>query len=159
VRPFVTWREAVRRGVVSGSIASVLSSLALAVCGKREGSTAMGPINGPSQWAWGERAARVRRVTWRHTALGYAIHHLMSIGWATLHEKHLARPANDANLRSRLATGALTAATAAFVDYRVVPRRFGPGFEKQLGRVSLVAVYAAFALGLALGRSAGRGRP
>jgi hypothetical protein len=159
VRPFVTWREAARRGVASGTIASVLSSLALAICGKREAGTAAGPLNGPSQWAWGERAARVRSATWRHTALGYAIHHLMSVGWATLHEKHLARPAAGATFASRLAAGAVTAATAAFVDYRVVPRRFGPGFEKQLGRGALVVVYAAFALGLALGRSRARTRP
>jgi hypothetical protein len=149
----MTWREAVRRGALSGTLASVLSSLALALCGRREAGTALGPLNGPSQWIWGEPAAHVRRATWRHTAIGYAIHHLMSVGWATLHEKHFARPAVRRSPASYLATGALTAAAAAFADYRVVPRRFGPGFEKQLGRASLLAVYAAFAVGLALGSS------
>jgi hypothetical protein len=135
----MTWREAFRRGALSGTVASLLSTAALAFCGRLAAGTAAGPLNGPSQWIWGERAAHVRRATWRHTALGYVIHHLMSVGWATLHEKHFAHPA-------------LTSAAAAFVDYRVVPRRFGPGFEKQLGRPSLFVVYAAFALGLALGR-------
>ncbi len=147
----MTWREALRRGALSGTVASLLSSVALALCGRIAAGTAVGPVNGPSQWAWGEHAAHVRRATWRHTALGYAIHHLMSVGWATLHEKHFANPPHGRSTASRLAAGALTSAAAAFVDYRVVPRRFGPGFEKQLGRPSLVAVYAAFALGLALG--------
>jgi hypothetical protein len=143
VQPVVTWREAFRRGIASGTIASFVSSAALAICGRRDAGTAAGPINGPSQWAWGEGAARVRRVTWRHTALGYAIHHLMSVGWATLHEKHFAGKAAS--------TAFATAALAWFVDYRVVPRRWGPGFEKQLGRTSLFIVYVAFAAGLALG--------
>ena len=149
----MTWREALRRGALSGTVASVLSAAAAALCGRREAGTAAGPLNGPSQWAWGEGAAHVRRATWRHTALGYAIHHLMSIGWATLHEKHFAHPAPAGRPYSRLAAGALTSAAAAFVDYRIVPRRFGPGFEKQLDRASLCAVYAAFAVGLALGNS------
>jgi hypothetical protein len=147
----MTWREALRRGALSGTVASLLSSLALAVCGRLDAGTAAGPLNGPSQWAWGERAAHVRRATWRHTALGYVIHHVMSVGWATLHEKHFAHPPHRASGASRLAASALTSAAAAFIDYRVVPRRFGPGFEKQLGRNALLAVYAAFALGLALG--------
>jgi hypothetical protein len=146
----LSWKHAIRRGAVSGTIASLLSALALAVCGRIESGTAAGPNNGPSQWVWGRRAARVRRATWRHTAVGYAIHHLMSIGWATLHEKQVASP-TPAPFASHLGRGALTAATACFVDYQVAPRRLQPGFDQQLSRKSLFVVYAAFAVGLALG--------
>jgi hypothetical protein len=37
------------------------------------------------------------------------------------------------------------------VDYKLTPRRLQPGFEAQLSKKSLVYVYAAFAIGLAIG--------
>jgi hypothetical protein len=93
----------------------------------------------------------VRRATWRHTAVGYAIHHATSIFWATLHEKLLRSQNEMESNASLIAKGATTAALACFVDYQVTPRRLQPGFDKQLSRRSLFFVYAAFALGLALG--------
>jgi hypothetical protein len=154
----VSWNRAVRRGALSGTAASLLSALALAACGRIESGTAAGPNNGPSQWIWGRRAARVRRATWRHTAVGYGVHHLMSMGWATLHEKQVASP-TATSLASHLGRGAITAAMACFVDYQVAPRRLQPGFDKQLSRKSLFVVYAAFAVGLALGSATQRRPP
>jgi hypothetical protein len=49
-----------------------------------------------------------------------------------------------------LATGAAVATLAATVDYTITPKRLTPGFEARLPVPSLVAVYAAFAIGLAL---------
>jgi hypothetical protein len=151
----LTWKQAVYRGAIGGTLASVLSALALAACGRLESGTAAGPVNGPSQWLWGKQAARVRRASWRHTAVGYAIHHLMSVGWATVHEKQVASPI-PVPFASHLGRGAVTAAVACFVDYQVAPRRLQPGFEQQLSRKSLLLVYAAFAVGLALGSAAQR---
>jgi hypothetical protein len=89
--------------------------------------------------------------------LGYGIHHLSSFGWATLHEKHVASLTTGKSLPFRLAACGATAAAACLVDYRVASGRLQPGFDKQLGRRSLLLVYAAFALGLAIGQSL-RGR-
>jgi hypothetical protein len=148
----MTWREALDRALVSGSTASVLSAIALAACGKIERGTPFGPQNGPSQWLWGERAAHRRDASLRYTAVGYGIHHLSSVGWATLHEKHVARLVRGKPFAARLAAAGLTALVANIVDFQLTPRRLRPGFEKQLSRKSLFAVYAAFALGLALRR-------
>jgi hypothetical protein len=148
----MTWRVAFNRALVSGSAASVLSSVALAACGKIERGTPFGPQNGPSQWLWGERAAYRRDATLRYTAVGYGIHHMSALGWATLHEKHVARLVRDKPFPARLAAAGLTALVANVVDFQLTPRRLKPGFEKQLSRKSLFAVYAAFALGLALRR-------
>jgi hypothetical protein len=145
-----TWREAGRAALWSGSAAAVLSGVVLAVCGKLERDAPAGPLNGPSQWIWGERAAYRRRPTWRHTAVGYCIHHVVSIGWATLHEKHVAGLARGYSARLRLAAAGATAAFACGVDYRIAQGRMQPGFDKQLSRISLFLVYSAFALGLAL---------
>jgi hypothetical protein len=146
----IGWAHAFRRGLLSGSSASIVSSVVLAICGRIEGTSAAGPNNGPSQWVWGERAAHVRRLDARHTLVGYLIHHLSSIWWATLHEKHFARPNGTPRPAYLLGTAAATAAIACFFDYQVAPRRLRPGFEKQLSRLSLFAVYTAFAVGLAV---------
>jgi len=146
-----SWPQALQDGVLTGSIASVCSATVLALCGKIESGSAAGPNNGPSQWIWGEGAAYERRATWRHTAVGYAIHHATSIFWATLHEKLLRSQSAAESNASLVAKGAATAAVACFVDYQLTPRRLQPGFDKQLSRSSLFFVYAAFAFGLALG--------
>ena len=123
----------------------------LAVCGRSEGGTAAGPINGPSQWIWGLGAARKRRASLKYTAVGYAIHHTMSVGWALLYEQLLRGRDRSLSVPRTLACAGLTSAVACFVDYKVAPARLRPGFEQQLSRVSLFLVYAAFAGGLALG--------
>ena len=141
------WVTVARRALFSGSVASVLSTAVLAACGRLENGAAAGPVNGPSQWIWGRWAAHVRRPSLRHTLTGHAIHHLCSCGWALLHERwngEAARP------RSTIAKAATTAALASFVDYRLTPKRLRPGFETQLSKPALFAVYTAFAAGLVI---------
>lgn len=134
-----------------------MSTLALAVCSKLEEGHAAGGINGPSQWVWGEAEAYTRRATLRHTAVGYAIHHVTSIFWATLHEAAFGRAANDAarahpgrkSVQRICAEAAVTTAAAYVVDYHLTPRRLQPGFDKHLGALSMFVVYTAFGAGLA----------
>jgi hypothetical protein len=53
---------------------------------------------------------------------------------------------------------AATSAAACFVDFRLTPHRFTPGYEHRLSDSALAAVYAAFAVGLAAGAMALRDR-
>jgi hypothetical protein len=143
------WQESARRALVSGAAASLLSAGVLALCGWFENRAAAGPLNGPSQWIFGRRAAYRRDASARHTLTGIAIHHATATGWALLHERvwgddKLAQP-----LPQRLGRAAVTAAVANFVDYKLTPKRLQPGFEAQLSMTSLVLAYAAFAVGLA----------
>jgi hypothetical protein len=151
------WRDASRDALVSGSLAAVLSGVALAVCGALERSSPAGPLNGPSQWVYGRMAAHRRRPLFRHTVVGYAIHHIVSVGWAALHEKHVTGLFGERSTGARFGAAAVTAGLACLVDYQVAQGRARPGFEKQLSRKSLFAAYAAFAVGLAL-RPVGRQR-
>jgi hypothetical protein len=144
-----SWAAAAQRALVSGSIASILSTVTLAICGQLENGAAAGPVNGPSQWLWGRWAARVRKPSTRHTVIGYAIHHCCACAWALLHERWVGRDAAVGS-HERIAKAAATAALACVVDYRVAPKRFQPGFETQLTKPSLLVVYAAFAVGLAI---------
>jgi hypothetical protein len=149
-----SWELAARRALWSGGAAAALSGAALALCGKLErNASAAGPLNGPSQWLWGPRAASRREASASHTLVGYAIHHAASFGWALLHEKHVSSRAQDRGLPAYLIGGALTAAFACAVDFGVARGRLQPGFNRQLSRTSLALVYAAFGLGLALGRN------
>ena len=155
-----------------GSAASVSSAAMLAACSRHRSGSAFAALNGPSQWLWGEREAGTTRATLRHTLTGYLIHHSMSIFWAGVHERvfrgggardearHEAAgtPAHAATRRlprksavRHLAEATLTTATAYFIDYHLIPRRFRPGFRKHLDPSSIFAGYAAFAAGLAYG--------
>jgi hypothetical protein len=121
----------------------------LAAGGKLEQGSAAGPLNGPSQWLWGEREAYTRTATLRHTLVGYCIHHCTSIFWAALHET--VHPQSQPRTAVRhFANAGATAALAYFVDYHLTPRRLQPGFEKHVGSAAMFAGYAAFAGGLAL---------
>ncbi len=143
-------KEAGRAALISGSAASAVSATALALGGIAEDDGAAGPLNGPSQWIWGEEEARTREPTFRHTALGYAIHHSASLMWATAYER-LFSDGRERRGAARIVTeAAAVTAFAYFVDYHFTPRRFRPGFKKHLSACSIFAVYAGFAAGLAL---------
>ena len=145
-----SWRESARRGTTSGTWAAIASGIVLIVCARLERQQPLAPFNGPSQWLWGEREARRTRADWRHTALGYGIHHASAIMWATLHEKTHATASSRPSVE--IARAGATTLLAAFVDYTLTPRRLQPGFDKHLSIPSIAGVYIAFGLGLAASR-------
>ena len=145
------WRAVFRRAAISGSIASLTSTMALSALGKSEIDDSVAPINGPSQWIWGRLAPYRNGFSTKYTAVGYLIHHLASVFWAVLFERWRGRnPPARGSASSTVQQAAATSAMAFLVDYRLTPRRLRPGFEKRLSGRALFGVYAAFALGLAL---------
>jgi hypothetical protein len=144
------WKRAGSQAVRSGAAASLLSMAALALLGHLENRSAAGPLNGPSQWIYGRWAAYLRRPSLRHTLTGILIHHLTATGWALLHERMLGRGKASQTPAQRLGRAVATATVANIVDFRLTPKRLTPGFEHQLSRKSLLVVYAAFAVGLAI---------
>jgi len=162
--------------VVSGSVASLLSALAMTLRGRHESGTPAAPINAVSHWVHGDRAYRVDRTDVRHSVVGYLVHHASAIFWGVLYELLLqrlivsrdrsltaasrrqggsARPAGPRRpalpSAGEVVIGAAgVTALAALTDLRLVPPRFSPGFEQRLGAISLVLVYLAFGTGLAL---------
>jgi len=154
----MTSKHLYRQSLVSGAVASVLSTAVLALCGQIENRRPAGPINGPSQWVFGRWAARVRQPSLRHTLTGFLVHHVMATGWAFLHERAFGEHKAQQPFSKRLGRAAVTAVAANIVDFQLTPKRLRPGFETQLSRKSLFAVYAAFAIGLALVAPTVRGR-
>jgi hypothetical protein len=142
------------KALFSGSAASIVSTAVLVARGRRELDAPAAPVNAPSQWVWGLHAPYVDRPSLRHTAVGYAIHHLASVFWACFYEYAIARRrARDPLTVVKIAAG--STAAAAFVDYCLTPERLEPGFQKRLSTRSLVMVYGGFAAGLALATLAG----
>lgn len=146
-----SWKTAMRRALVSGSSASLLSTVALAALGKLETGSAMAPTNAISHWIWGDRAARRDALSLRYTLAGYVIHHLSSTFWAVLFEKLMGERLDRKGPVTILTAATATSAVACFTDYQLTPKRLHPGFEKRLSTPSLAVVYGAFGLGLALG--------
>jgi hypothetical protein len=145
-----TWKQAFREGLVSGSLASILSAAYLAFAGQRRHQPAA-PINAVSHWFFGRRALEQDEPSLLYTLTGYLTHHGAAVFWGVLHAKAWGtRPIAKEPLPA--AVGAVAAASvAAFVDYQLTPKRLTPGFEHRLGRPEMVNVYACFAVGLMVG--------
>ena len=143
------WSRSLQRAAISGTVASVLSALTLAALGRLESGAALGPINAVSHWYWGRKAMRQDDASVKYTVPGYLTHHGASIFWADSIERLFDRRSRR-DPPTALATGATVAALAAAVDYTITPKRLTPGYEERLSIPSLVVVYAAFGVGLAL---------
>ncbi|HEY8608987.1 MAG TPA: hypothetical protein VIM12_17875 [Noviherbaspirillum sp.] len=152
-----TWRQALGDAILSGSSASILSTIAISRRGRKESGSSYAPTNATSHWLWGERAKRRDGPSGRYTALGYGIHHASATFWAVFYEKWFGERADRGELAVAAGGAATVAALACFVDYKVVPQRLNPGYEAHLSRPSLFLVYAAFGAGLLL-HSAARSR-
>jgi hypothetical protein len=149
-----SWNTAVKRALVSGSSASLLSTAALAALGKAETGSMSAPTNAISHWIWGGKAARKNAPSMRYTLVGYAIHHASATFWALLFEKVMGEQMDKKNPALTLTAATAASAVACFVDYQMTPQRLRPGYEKRLSRPALAVVYGAFGVGLALGAMA-----
>ena len=140
----------VRSAVVTGTVASITALAALTLLAKFERKGALQPVNATSHWLHGAQAAQRTTADVPHTLVGYATHHGSGVFWALPFQAWLARrPPRSGSELLRDAT--VMSAIAAAVDYGVVPRRLTPGWELVLSKTSLLAAYAALALGFFAG--------
>ena len=136
--------------LVTGTVASIVSTVALAALARSEGKSGVQPTNSTSHWLHGDEAARRKNADIAHTSVGYATHHASAVFWALPFEAWLTKnPAFSSG--EVLAKAAATSALAALVDYGVAPRRFTPGWELTLSKPSMVGAFAGLAVGLAAG--------
>ena len=143
------WTTAIKRGVLSGGSASVLSTVALAALGKRETGSVYGPTNAVSHWIWGDQSFGHNRPSLRYTLTGYLIHHVSATFWGVLFERVVGRKLDNKGVVATLGSAAAATAVACFTDYKLTPERLAPGYEERLSKPSVAVVYGAFAIGLA----------
>lgn len=147
------------RGWIAGGMAGLLSMAALAWRGRAETGSALGPLNAPSHWVWGDQALAQDRASWKHTGLGVLIHQGSALMWGLLYDRVFKHRGPARRPIEELRDAAAATAVAATVDLALTPRRFTPGFERRLSPRGTVLVYAAFALGMALGSRLARRQP
>jgi hypothetical protein len=145
------WSNHPRSILVRGTAANVAAMLALAACSKRETGSTLAGINAVSHWAWGDVDARRNRFSWKYTIIGALTNQVASLFWAFCFERLFASRRRQVTVPRLLVEAAATSAIAYAVDYGITPKRLTPGYELRLSRSSLLAVYVAFAGGLALG--------
>ncbi|MBF6617482.1 hypothetical protein [Pollutimonas thiosulfatoxidans] len=139
-----------KRALVSGSSASVASTVALLHGGVRDCRSAIAPVNAVSHWVWADKALRQQDSSWRYSVAGYCIHHAASVFWAVAYEYLVCRCKPQPSKKQALAIAGGVAAMACVVDMKCTPERLTPGFERRLGKPALAGVYVAFGLGLVL---------
>lgn len=146
-----TWQEFAFDSACTGVIATAATAATAAACGHVESGQAIAPLNAISHIVWGDRAARQNAPSWKYTFTGLATHTAAVTSWAAIHEFFAHRAAARGDASTVLLSAIGVSALAYLVDYRVVPDRLTPGFEKRLSQRSLLGVYAVLASGLAAG--------
>jgi hypothetical protein len=136
--------------LVTGTVASVVSSAALALLAKIENKSALQPVNATSHWLKGDEAAHHQTADAAHTLVGYTTHHASTVFWAVPFQAWLSiRP--KASTLELLRDAIAMSGIAAAIDYGVTPKRFTPGWELVLSKTSMFAAYGALAIGLFAG--------
>jgi hypothetical protein len=141
--------ELIDRALVSGTVASMVSSAALAALALVEGKKPARPLNSTSHVVWGDEAGRIGEIDLRHSVTGYLIHHASAVFWAIMFEG-ITRDTERSTL-NLARNAAATMATAGLLDYGLLPKRLTPGFERVLSSRSTVIGLAALAGGLVIG--------
>jgi hypothetical protein len=136
--------------LVTGTVASVISTAALAALAKVEGQRPMKPANSTSHWLHGDSAGSFDGVDVEHTGLGLATHHASAMFWALPFEAWLAFRSPRSSIEL-LRDATVVSAMAAIVDYGIVPKRLTPGWELSLSKKSMTGAFASLAIGLAAG--------
>jgi hypothetical protein len=147
----LNWKNTLTEGMLSGALAAALSAGVVMLAGRRDSGSAVAPINAVSHWMWGDEAAQDETVNLKHTGLGALTHVLSAAFWGTLHAALRPKSPQVHSVAAAAMGGVATSAFAAAFDYGVIPKRLTPGFEKRLDTGSMVAAFAAIAIGLAVG--------
>jgi hypothetical protein len=142
-------RQLIGRALISGSVASVVSTAALGVLALLEGKGAAQPTNSTSHVYWGDQAAAARSVDLRHSVPGYIIHHASAVFWAVLFEGITSERERSTGKLARNAAAVM--ATAGLLDYGLLPKRLTPGFERVLSTRSTIIGFAGLAAGFVIG--------
>ena len=145
------WKQAAHDSMLTGSIAGAATAAAAMICGKVELDNAVAPINAISHITWGDEALAQDSFSLKYTLTGLLLNDTSVGSWAMLYKLFFGEAAEEGTIALSLLGGALVSVVAYLIDYRVVPGRLTPGFEKRLSNRSLLVIYIALALGLGLG--------
>ena len=134
------------RSLKTAAFATAATSAALMLASKRETGSPWAAFNAICHMVDGDEPEFPQSFAPRETLLGAGLNASAIGSWAVLYEWLL----GDVPLPSSALWAALATAGIWMVDYRLVPKRFTPGFEKRLGKKSIALAYLALAASFAL---------
>lgn len=137
--------------LITASVATLATTAATAILGKKETDSAAAPLNATSHIVWGDEAATHDEVDAKHTGLGAFINAAAMASWAFVNDLVWRRWVSRGSRSRSLVAGAATSGIAYVTDYYLVPKRFTPGFEKRLSKSALGIIYASLAISMAAG--------
>lgn len=135
-----------RSGIITGAAATAATTAAIAAFGQAKEGSAWTPFNAISHMLFGDKAAEVDGFAPKETLSGLGLNAGAVATWGVLYES-LTR---NVTFPASLATGAAASALIWAFDYKVVPERLRPGFEKRLGPESVAVAYVLLALAFGL---------
>ena len=147
--PFQTLRD----GIGRAQFVAASAALAVAAVGWLENGDAATPLNAVSHIAWGDESFERAELSVKYTGAGLALNQVSVASWALLHEWIFGRARDEGKWGISLAGGFLVSALAYLVDFKLVPEKLKPGFERKLSSGSLIAVYLLLALALGWGKT------
>ena len=142
----MTLKRRAQNVFITGGLTTVATTAAALIVSKLETGRAAAGLNATSHIVWGEEAASVDGFEPKYTLVGGLLNAGAMLAWSVLHEVLPPQP----GALSALSKGLLTSGAAYLTDYRVVPSRLTPGFEKRFSPRGMAWMYgvlgAAFTL-------------
>jgi len=144
-----------RNAWATAGLTTAATTIAALVISKLETGSAAAGLNATSHIVWGDEAARVDGFEPKYTVVGGLLNAGAMLAWSVLHAA-LPRPRGAITAVSQ---GLFMSGVAYLTDYRVVPARLTPGFEKRFSPRGMAWMYGVLgaAFGVA-GLVASRGR-
>ena len=135
----------VRNVLTTAGLTTAATTIAALGVSKLETGSASAGLNATSHILWGDEAARVDGFEPKYTLVGALLNAGAMVAWSVFHE---AMPRTSGPFTA-LTKGLLTSGVAYLTDYRVVPARLTPGFEKRFSPRGMAWMYGV--LGAAFG--------
>ena len=135
-----------RDGIITGGAAAAAVTATIAAFGQAKEGSAWTPFNAIAHMLFGEKAVGVEGWAPKETLSGLGLNAGALATWGLLYEKL----AGKVPFPASLGAGAAASALIWLIDYKIVPDRLRPGFEKRLGSPSVAAAYILLALSFGL---------
>ncbi len=138
--------QSLSRGLKTGLVLAAATNAAIMLASDRENNAPWAALNCVAHIIDGDDKVQPTAYSPRESWLGIGVNGTAMCAWGVLYEGALL----VTKTRSSVFTALLGTAIAYFIDYKVVPTQFTPGIEKRISHNSVLAAYAAIALGFAL---------
>lgn len=140
-------RESAQNVLITGAVTTAATTAAALLVARWETGSAAAGLNATSHIIWGDEATKVDGFVPKYTLVGGLLNAGAMLAWSVLHET---LPRQRSSLGA-LTKGVLTSGVAYLTDYRIVPARLTPGFEKRFSERGMAWMYGVLGVAFALG--------